>query len=160
VVKRYRCCLEPSLLLLRCADTPTCREAPLDTVATRRPAGPRTSIYARIDQLYGMILAVPSIYDACQPDRRANNDRATLPSSLPLTEPIIRQRQRHSYDKKRALTMVRRSREIRKSAPTRVRPRGIRIPPPEGAEDNKDQSVTDDTDLLRSSTRKRREYED
>jgi hypothetical protein len=48
-------------------------------IGTRRPVGSRTSIYARIDQLYGTIPAVPSIYDACQPDRRVNNDRAALP---------------------------------------------------------------------------------
>ena len=52
---------------------------PLDTVGTRRPAGPRTSTYARIDQLYGTIPAVPSIYEAYQPDRRANTDSAAFP---------------------------------------------------------------------------------
>jgi len=46
---------------------------------THKPIGPRTSIYARIDQFCGTIPAVPTIYDACQPGRRANNDRAALP---------------------------------------------------------------------------------
>ena len=50
-------------------------------IRTRRLMGSRTSIYVRIDQLYGTIPAVLSIYDACQPDRRVNNDRAApLPS--------------------------------------------------------------------------------
>ena len=52
---------------------------------THRPVGPRTSTYARIDQLYGTIPTVPTIYDACQPDRRANNDRAR-PPSLPSVD--------------------------------------------------------------------------
>jgi hypothetical protein len=61
---------------------PSCDEAPLDTVGTRRLARPKTSIYARIDQLYGTISAVSSIYEACQPDRKANTDSAALPLSL------------------------------------------------------------------------------
>jgi hypothetical protein len=64
---------------------PSCDEAPLDTVGTRRPAGLKTSIYTRIDQLYGTISAVPSIYEAYQPDRRANTD-----SAAPLSPPLER----------------------------------------------------------------------
>jgi hypothetical protein len=80
--------LESPLLLLRHAGTPPYREAPLDTVATRRPAGPRTSTHARINQLYGRIPVVSSVYEACQPDRRVNTTEP--PSSFPSTEPITR----------------------------------------------------------------------
>jgi hypothetical protein len=67
--------------------TPFYNGTPLDTVKTRRPAGLKTSIYARIDQLYGTIPAAPSIYEAYQPDRRANADSAALfsLSNAPLT---------------------------------------------------------------------------
>jgi hypothetical protein len=58
---------------------PLCDRSPLDTATTRRPARPRTSIYPRIDQLYGTTPAVPIVHEACQPDRRVNTDSATQP---------------------------------------------------------------------------------
>jgi hypothetical protein len=106
----------------------------------RRPAGPRTSTYARTDQLYGTIPAVPSIYDACQPDRRVNNDRAAPPplSSVDRTDnsPTIKLLSRQvasPYDANQQShgRRVRTSKRIGKSTPTRVKPRRIRIPPPE-----------------------------
>ena len=75
---------------------------PLDTVGTRRLAGPRTSTYARIDQLYGTIPAAPSIYEACQPDRRANTDSAAL-SPPPLERAV--NASTDSYERLRYNTM-------------------------------------------------------
>ena len=84
------------------AGTPSYDGAALDTVGTRGLAGPRTSIYARIDQLYGTIPAAPSIYEACQPDRRANTDSAALPSS-PLEHAV--NASTDSYERLRYNTM-------------------------------------------------------
>jgi hypothetical protein len=74
------------LLLVRLPAT----EDPWIRIETRRPAGLRTSTHALIDQLYGAIPVVP-IYDACLPNRKVDNDRAALPLSLPLNEPLSRQ---------------------------------------------------------------------
>jgi hypothetical protein len=52
-----------------------------------RPVKPRTSIYARIDQLYGTTPAVPSVHEACSPDRRVNNNSAALPPFLLPSHP-------------------------------------------------------------------------
>src|SRR5436853_7713422 len=68
-------------------------------IGTRRPVGPRSSTYARIDQLYGTILAVPSIYDACQPDRRVNNDRAALPPSARTRRDRLKRTSEPAYDR-------------------------------------------------------------